>query len=69
MLALCTAMKDQDIIIYTMTFGPAPSTATKDLYTSCATKPDMYFDAPTDSALQQAFVTIADELSALRIAE
>ena len=29
----------------------------------------MYFDAPTGTALQQAFVQIADELSALRIAE
>jgi hypothetical protein len=69
MAALCTAMKLQGIIIYTLTFGPSPSTATKDLYTACATEPDMYFHAPTGSTLQQAFVQIADELSALRIAE
>jgi hypothetical protein len=29
----------------------------------------MYMHAATSSTLQQAFVTIADELSALRIAE
>jgi hypothetical protein len=29
----------------------------------------MYFHAPSDSELQQAFVQIADELSNLRIAE
>ena len=29
----------------------------------------MYFHAPSSSTLQQAFVQIADELSALRIAE
>jgi hypothetical protein len=69
MAALCTAMKQQGIIIYTMTFGPSPSTATKDLYTACATETDMYFHAATAETLQQAFVTIADELSALRIAE
>jgi hypothetical protein len=69
MSGLCAAMKQQGIIIYTLTFGPSPSTATKNLYTNCATKPDMYFHAPTGSTLQQAFVQIADELSALRIAE
>ena len=69
MLGLCTAMKAQGIIIYTLTFGPSPSTATRDLYTACATEPDMYMHAATASTLQQNFVTIADELSALRIAE
>jgi hypothetical protein len=69
MAALCTAMKTQGIVIYTLTFGPSPSTATKDLYTACATEPDMYMHAATASELQQQFVTIADELSALRIAE
>jgi hypothetical protein len=69
MAALCTAMKAQGIVIYTLTFGPSPSTATKDLYSACATEPDMYMHAATSSTLQQAFVTIADELSALRIAE
>jgi hypothetical protein len=69
MLGLCASMKAQGIVIYTLTFGPSPSTATKDLYTDCATEPDMYFHAPTGSTLQQAFVQIADELSALRIAE
>ena len=41
----------------------------QDLYTACATEPDMYMHAATASTLQQNFVTIADELSALRIAE
>jgi Flp pilus assembly protein TadG len=69
MLDMCQTMKAQGIIIYTMTFGGSPSTSTKTMYQNCATKPEMYFDAPTGSALQQAFVQIADELSALRIAE
>jgi Flp pilus assembly protein TadG len=69
MLDMCETMKDQGIIIYTMTFGPAPNTATKQLYLDCATEPDMYFHAATSATLQQNFVTIADELSKLRIAE
>ncbi len=69
MLNMCQAMKDQDIMIYTMTFGPSPDAATQSLYTNCATKPDMYFNAPSGSALQAAFEQIADQLSSLRIAE
>jgi len=69
MLEMCETMKAQGIIIYTLTFGGSPNAATQALYSSCATEPDMYFHAPTGSTLQQAFVTIADELSNLRIAE
>jgi Flp pilus assembly protein TadG len=69
MLDMCETMKAQGIIMYTMTFGPSPDAGTQQLYRDCATEPDMYFHAPTGTALQQAFVTIADELSKLRIAE
>jgi hypothetical protein len=69
MLDMCQTMKAQGIIIYTMTFGPSPDADTRTLYETCATEPDMYFNAPSATELQQAFVQIADELSALRIAE
>ena len=69
MLDMCQTMKGEGIIIYTMTFGPSPDSGTRALYESCATEPDMYFHAATSSTLQQAFVEIADQLSALRIAE
>jgi hypothetical protein len=69
MLDMCETMKAEGIIIYTMTFGPSPDAGTQTLYENCATEPDMYFNAPSATALQQAFVQIADELSALRIAE
>jgi hypothetical protein len=69
MLDMCDTMKAQGIIIYTLTFGPSPDAGTKQLYESCATKPDMYLHAATASTLQQNFATIADELSRLRIAE
>ncbi len=69
MLRMCQAMKAQDIIIYTMTFGTSPNSGTQSLFSNCATKPDMYFNAPTGSQLQEAFEVIADQLSTLRIAE
>jgi Flp pilus assembly protein TadG len=69
MLDMCETMKAQGIIIYTLTFGPSPNAGTKQLYETCATEPDMYFHAATSATLQQNFVTIADELSKLRIAE
>jgi hypothetical protein len=69
MLDMCENMKAEGIIIYTMTFGPSPDAGTKTLFESCATESDMYFHAATSATLQQAFVEIADQLSALRIAE
>jgi Flp pilus assembly protein TadG len=69
MLEMCETMKMEGIIIYTMTFGGSPNAATQQMYRDCATEEDMYFHAPSGTALQQAFVTIADELSRLRIAE
>ncbi len=68
MLELCEAMKQQDIVLYTVTFQLSNST-TKQLFRDCATDDDHYFNSPSNSDLQQAFVTIADELSKLRIAE
>jgi hypothetical protein len=68
MLELCTAMKNEGIVIYTITFK-LNSASAQDLYRSCASRPSQYFNSPSNSDLQQAFVQIADELSNLRIAE
>ncbi|MGI9437205.1 MAG: pilus assembly protein TadG-related protein [Geminicoccaceae bacterium] len=68
MLELCTSMKTASIVIYTITFRLS-NTATQQLYRDCATNENFYFNSPTNSDLQQVFVQIADELSALRIAE
>jgi len=69
MLEMCSAMKAEGIIIYTLTFGPSPDAGTKTLFETCATESDMYFHAATGSTLEQAFEEIADQLSTLRIAE
>ncbi|MDH3660223.1 MAG: pilus assembly protein [Alphaproteobacteria bacterium] len=68
MLELCTAMKAEGIVIYTITFQLS-DTATQQLYRNCASGNEFYFNSPSNSDLQQVFVQIADELSSLRIAE
>lgn len=68
MLELCTAMKAEGIVIYTITFQLSAA-ATQQLYRDCASSTDFYFNSPSNSDLQQVFVQIADELSSLRVAE
>lgn len=68
MLELCSAMKAEDVLLYTITFRLTDS-ATRSLYEDCATSVDHYFNSPSNSDLQQVFVEIANELSNLRIAE
>jgi hypothetical protein len=43
------------IIIYTITFGSVPSSATQTLYRNCATQPAYYFHAPDNATLRTAF--------------
>lgn len=68
LLELCTAMKAEGIVIYTITFQLS-DTATQQLYRDCASDTGFYFNSPSNSDLQQVFVQIADELSNLRLAE
>lgn len=58
----CTGMKDNGIVIYTITFQ-APKSIKKH-YEDCATTPDHhYFDAPTEEELKTAFGRIGDEIT------
>ena len=68
MLGLCTAMKNEGVIIYAITFKLNAS-ATQQLYEDCATSTSHYFNSPSNSDLQAVFAAIGDELSNLRIAE
>ncbi|QKV19218.1 TadE/TadG family type IV pilus assembly protein [Oricola thermophila] len=64
---LCTTAKNQDIIVYTVTFGSSPSSSTKTLFQDCATDPGKYYHAPGRATLESAFGAIGAELSKLRI--
>lgn len=67
--SLCTTAKDQDVIIYTVTFGSSPSSSTKQIFQDCASDPGKYYHAPSQTELENAFGTIGAELSKLRIIE
>ncbi len=63
---VCTNMKNNDILIYTITFQVSSSTA-RDVMRSCATDPSKYFDSPSNAELEANFRAIAQQLSNLRI--
>ena len=63
---LCQNIKDNDIIIFTITFQLADGPI-KDLMRNCASEPDNYFDSPDNATLRQHFQAIGKELRNLRI--
>ncbi|MGB1540337.1 MAG: hypothetical protein ACPG80_05205, partial [Rickettsiales bacterium] len=69
---LCSNMKAQGILVYTVTFRLNTSTAANNaraLFRSCASHPDYYFDSPDGATLQQAFRQIGDSLANLMISQ
>jgi hypothetical protein len=69
MTEICTAMKARKIKIYTIIFGGAPNATTRTLYQNCATSPAMYYYAPDNATLAQAFRAIGGQLANLMIVE
>jgi len=68
MAEICTAMKDEGIILYTITFRVSDS-GTRNLFASCASSPAHYFDSPSNEQLRETFRQIAGSLSNLRLAQ
>ncbi len=68
-LTLCTNMKNQGIIVYTVGFDMAGQTAALDLLEDCASSPNHFYVADNGVDLQLAFAAIGTEISRLRIAE
>ena len=64
----CQAMKDQGVVIYTITFK-LEDDKTNDLFEGCASGPKRYFKSPDGKVLETAFATIAGDLTNLRLAE
>jgi hypothetical protein len=65
-LAVCSAIKAKDIQLYTIGFQV--SNASQTLLQACATKPDMFYNSPTNAQLAAIFQDIAQGLSELRLA-
>ncbi len=66
--ALCTAMKNANIYVYTIGLGPSGDIDTT-LLSNCATASNYYFLSPSTSQLQTVFRTIGDSLSNLRVSK
>jgi len=66
---ICQNIKNDDIIIYGITFGSSPDSATRAAFEACATNPAFYFHAPSNGELQDVFDTIGRQLSNLRLSQ
>jgi Flp pilus assembly protein TadG len=66
-LALCSAMKAQGVIIYTVGFDLQGDQNAIDLLTNCASNPSNFYNAATGADLQSAFQNIANQITQLRI--
>lgn len=64
---VCSRVKAEGILIYTIGFKVDDST-TQNMLKNCATRPDMYYNSPSNSELAAIFSDIAQGLSELRIA-
>ncbi|MES2442578.1 MAG: pilus assembly protein [Pseudomonadota bacterium] len=65
-LALCTAVKNQNITLWVISFGSGSNSTTEDRLESCATS-GRYFVARDSATLQTTFRSIADQISQLRL--
>jgi Flp pilus assembly protein TadG len=66
--ALCAAVKDDDVEVYTVSFM-VPTPVIKDILIACATTPGKYFDADNSAELLAAFQQIARDLAAVRLTQ
>ena len=66
-LTVCSAIKAKGILLYTIGFQV--TSASQTLLTSCASKPEMFYNSPTNDQLAGIFQDIAQGLGDLRIAQ
>ncbi len=61
----CANAKNDDIIVFTISFGTGVDPATKSLLQSCATNSSYYYDATSGGSLQSSFDRIAGNILAV----
>lgn len=70
MAEMCTNIKAQGIIIYTIIYNHSSvSSSTQTLFQNCASAPSDYYVAPSASELEAAFSDIGGQLSDVRISQ
>jgi hypothetical protein len=67
-VALCTAVKNQNITLWVISFGNGSNTTTEDRLKSCAS-PNRYYKSGTNAQLTTDFKAIAQEISQLRLTQ
>lgn len=65
--ALCTAMKAQGIVVYTVGFQITVGAASDNLLRDCASTSKGYYNAASGTALSEAFAAIGRDITQLRI--
>ena len=66
---ICTAIKAQDISLYTITFGTGVSAASQTMMQNCATDATKYYHAPDSATISRAFRAIGAELKKLHLSQ
>lgn len=66
---VCASMQANGIIIYTIALGTSFSTASRNMLSACASKPEFYFESPTTNELNTIFKKIGDSLANLRVSQ
>jgi hypothetical protein len=64
---LCTAMKNEGVIVYTIGFDISSSQDVTDLLTNCASGPDYVYFAATGDELKEIYRAIGSEITKLHI--
>jgi len=66
---VCSAMKSEGVIIYSITFGTDTNIKIQKLMENCASSIEHYFHSPSNSDLQATFQQIGSDLSSLRLSQ
>lgn len=66
---ICTAIKAQNITLYTITFGTGVSASSQTLMQNCATDSGKYYHAPDSATISRTFRAIGAELKKLHLSQ
>ena len=68
-MALCSAMKAKDVIVYTVGFKVVNDQWARDLVNQCATDAKHVYMPSSGAALKDAFKAIGQDINSLRLAK
>ncbi len=66
---ICDDLRDEKILVYTITFDSGVDDDTKEMFEECATIPSMAHNAPSDTKLKEVYQKIARELANMHLSK